>query len=213
MARTSEPSEYEKITGEKLPPYMEARLMKRGGFAFRARLADGSKVQLGWNREDALEAYKTLRVKSRQPVAEPAIPELAETMLRRHSRGAKVRGLAFEITAADVERMLQEQGLRCAVTGHPFDMKWVGGSRARPYAPSIDRIESSKGYVHGNCRVVCSAVNAALGDLGDKLFGHLFRPLIFSMVEEAIRGAIIPILRDKAWEQKPGKPRRSVLKK
>ncbi len=39
-----------------------------------------------------------------------------------------------------------------------------------PFAPSIDRINSEKGYTDGNVRLVCVAVNWALSDWGIEVF-------------------------------------------
>jgi hypothetical protein len=39
-----------------------------------------------------------------------------------------------------------------------------------PYGPSLDRINSQKGYVRGNVRLVCTAVNFGLGQWGDEVF-------------------------------------------
>lgn len=36
-------------------------------------------------------------------------------------------------------------------------------------SPSIDRLDNSKGYIHGNCRFIERSENSRLGNLGKKL--------------------------------------------
>lgn len=62
---------------------------------------------------------------------------------------------------------------RCAITRTPFSMTKIGG--ARPYAPSIDRIDCSLGYSAKNCRIVCVATNLAINRWGDGVLHTLFQ--------------------------------------
>ena len=51
----------------------------------------------------------------------------------------------------------------CELSGIPFDL-----SPGRTFAsPSLDRINPDKGYVYTNIRVICHAMNVALGDWGE----------------------------------------------
>jgi hypothetical protein len=51
----------------------------------------------------------------------------------------------------------------CELTGTPFDFS---GRKGNPYAPSLDRIDSSKGYTRDNVRLVCFGLNAAMNVWG-----------------------------------------------
>jgi hypothetical protein len=64
-----------------------------------------------------------------------------------------------------LEALWLECGGRCLLSGIEFDMTPFSGKR-RPFAPSIDRIDPSRGYSKGNCRLVCVAVNYAMSDWG-----------------------------------------------
>lgn len=79
--------------------------------------------------------------------------------------GAKHRDLArgrtSTITAKWVERKIAA-GF-CAVTG----LRFVMDAPMHPFAPSLDRIDNSKGYIRGNVRVVVWAYNAAKGVYSD----------------------------------------------
>lgn len=53
----------------------------------------------------------------------------------------------------------------CETTGVSFDL-----SPGRKFnSPSIDRINSAKGYTYDNIRIVLNLVNAALGDWGEEV--------------------------------------------
>ena len=91
---------------------------------------------------------------------------------RRHRakdlvRHAKVRagkkGVAFDLA----EHLPAIQAMidcgRCAVTDLPFNLD---GGRTWD-SPSLDRINPKGGYTFANIRVVCHAVNSAIGDWGE----------------------------------------------
>lgn len=79
------------------------------------------------------------------------------------SRAAR-RGVSCTIEPEDVERLLKEQNMRCAVSGLNFSFKVYPTTVKHPFGPSIDRERSSGGYDPGNVRLVCAAANFGLGD-------------------------------------------------
>ena len=94
----------------------------------------------------------------------------------RTKSGAKLRNIEHTITKEDFQAILRRSKGKCEVSGLPFSNETVSG-RA-PYAPSIDRIDSSRGYVPGNCRLVCFAVNIALSNWGDDVLRNIARSLV-----------------------------------
>jgi hypothetical protein len=99
-------------------------------------------------------------------------------MMKTSARASKIRGRPFTLTKQwIIERM--ERGV-CELTGLPFDLSLGTGrsGRTSPFAPSIDRIDCSRGYEPGNCRMVLYAMNTALGDWGLKSFLPIARALI-----------------------------------
>jgi hypothetical protein len=84
--------------------------------------------------------------------------ELVKTIKGR----AKNRGVHFDLDAhiLDIQDRIDE-GV-CELSGMPFVLQ-KGRS---PYSPSIDRIIPELGYTYANIRVICVALNCAIGDWG-----------------------------------------------
>lgn len=77
------------------------------------------------------------------------------------------RGIEYLLTEADIAAMWQRCKGRCEVSGIEFDLAHEGPNLRRPYAPSVDRLDSAKGYTPENTRVVCVAVNLAMNAWGE----------------------------------------------
>ncbi len=125
----------------------------------------GRWYSLGANRERIAEraaAFVTPTVMAeRTAILRYSLKLVART--RANAKGR--RGIPFGICRADVEAMLRASHYQCAVTGTPLSLVTVG--RHRPFAPSIDRRDSSAGYTKENCRVVCMAANFAMNAWGE----------------------------------------------
>lgn len=70
---------------------------------------------------------------------------------------AKKRKISFEITITEIWNLFIKQNQKCALTGLPLsfptmDKRWDGNA-------SLDRIDSSKGYVIGNIQWVHKDIN------------------------------------------------------
>ena len=83
----------------------------------------------------------------------------AKDLIRNALKRAKRNGLVLDLTVEWVVEKL-ETGV-CEVTKLPFDFL-VGGT-ARAMAPTIDRIDPTRGYIPGNVQVVCWLYNRAKG--------------------------------------------------
>lgn len=102
----------------------------------------------------------------------------ANKMLANAKGRAKARGLEVSITLADIHAMLERQGHRCAVTGLAFDMGKIDGADRRPFTPSLDRLNNQLGYSVGNCRVVCTMVNYAMGQWGEAALYRIAQAMV-----------------------------------
>ena len=65
--------------------------------------------------------------------------------------------------------------MACEATGLPLLLEWKGPSGSNPWAPSVDRLDNSLGYVPGNVRIVCWAFNNMRGDFPDEVVETLVR--------------------------------------
>lgn len=90
----------------------------------------------------------------------------------RAKQRSKQKNRAFEITLDDVAALCVLSRGVCSLTGVRFTTT-PEAKRMRPFAPSLDRIDSSKGYVPGNCRLVCAAVNLAMFTWGEDAFRQI----------------------------------------
>jgi hypothetical protein len=102
----------------------------------------------------------------------PAWAKLAFTTARRN---ALKRSIPFELTKTDVEILVMRCKGKCEVSGIPFEMDPHPSARRRPFAPSIDRIHSTKGYTRHNVRMICVIANLALNEWGDEALLRLAR--------------------------------------
>jgi hypothetical protein len=120
----------------------------------------------------------------------PPHSEYLRGLWRRSRDRARKDKIEFTINVDDVERMCHEQQRRCEVTGLPFSRKCDPAAFVKyPFAPSIDRRDSSRGYTSDNIRLVCTAVNFGLGQWGDELYLTLARAAV---ANEARRRAVVP---------------------
>ena len=83
--------------------------------------------------------------------------------LWQQKSAAKKRGLAWELDIDATIAKILRQG-HCKLSGVKFVYKGGKDGKRNLYAPSIDRIDSRKGYVPGNVMFVCWEVNDAKGD-------------------------------------------------
>ena len=83
---------------------------------------------------------------------------------------AKSRGQEGLLTPDDMRRLLAP--MQCSMTGGQLSWKWDGPG-ANPRAPSLDRLDNSKGYTLDNVRLVCWAFNLARGVWPDEVFHKL----------------------------------------
>lgn len=102
----------------------------------------GQKEQRSLTKEERAKAHKQWQKHNR-----------GATLLYMARFRAKRKGLEFSMTREDIDSKLK-QGF-CELTGIPFNLK---GEKAWD-SPSVDRIDSSKGYTKDNVRVVLFCVN------------------------------------------------------
>lgn len=87
-------------------------------------------------------------------------------VLSRQKYQAVKDGKSYDIDLPYAWQIINQQGWKCALSGTPF----VAAGGYTPNQPSLDRIDSSKGYVHGNVQFVTLRINLAKKNMSDADF-------------------------------------------
>jgi hypothetical protein len=93
------------------------------------------------------------------------VGELSRSRLNRIKKGAKLRGLPFEVTDEYLWKLFLTQDRRCALTGLP--LKFESNRSEEETTASLDRVCSSSGYTVGNVQWVHKVVNRLKMDMPD----------------------------------------------
>lgn len=95
-------------------------------------------------------------------------------LVSRAKRRATKRKLQFDLNREFLIKQWFLQNGKCAVTGLNLEIPQERtGGKASPYSPSIDRIDSTQGYIRSNVRLVCYVVNCSLHDYGIHVFDKI----------------------------------------
>jgi hypothetical protein len=96
-------------------------------------------------------------------------------------RRAQNKQIPFDLSTSFIEELWNQQNGKCALTKIEFQIPQNRtDGKASPLAPSIDRIDCSKGYTPDNVRLVCVAVNYALNEFGETIFRQICEAYINS---------------------------------
>lgn len=97
------------------------------------------------------------------------------------NRSAK-KGWSFDIDVQFIQELFDKQEGKCALTKIPFTFSPTKHKTYKkdPFSPSIDRIDSSRGYTKDNVRIVCMVVNLALNEFGYDVFSKMCRAFVDS---------------------------------
>lgn len=117
-----------------------------------------------------LEAFRAGRAQILPPKNGKDWLEVAFRVILANSKGrAKKIGLEHTVTMADLKQLAADSRYCCAVTGLMFSNEKQGKSKTRPFFPSLDRKDSSKGYTPDNCRLVSVVANYAMNAWGEEM--------------------------------------------
>jgi hypothetical protein len=127
-----------------------------------------------WNsrNKDVRRAYRHKRAEAEKAYRQTYDAENRGRLLvmeskRRSTRKNHPFDLDQHIT--ELEERIKEG---CEMTGVAFNLHSRG---ATWNSPSLDRIDPQKGYVLSNIRVICFAMNAALGNWGEESLRSLMK--------------------------------------
>ena len=112
-------------------------------------------------------------------------------MLKNCKQSFERRNIFFDLVLEDILPAV-EAG-HCELTGLPFDFKPSKEKSKNPYAPSVDRIDSDKGYTRDNVRVVLWAVNQALGECSDEESLPILKALVNALEKNVKKKPATPV--------------------
>ena len=123
--------------------------------------------EVGWrraHREHLRQARQRRTEKARAYVQRYNLAHRGEILVKEAIRRARRRGLPCDLRAHAAALIRRVHAGRCELTGLPLNL----GRRTVSWdSPSLDRIVPALGYTMTNVRVVCFAMNAALGSWGE----------------------------------------------
>lgn len=96
-------------------------------------------------------------------------------------KNAEKRNLKFEITEIYIWEIFEKQNRKCALSGKPIRLD-AKNPWYRKTTASLDRIDSSKGYIKGNVHWVHKDVNCMKWGLEMKRFLQLVEQIYFNSV-------------------------------
>lgn len=103
------------------------------------------------------------------------------TVILRARKGAESRGIEFNITAEYANSILESQNNKCALTGLDLIIpNRVDDFKKGIGTASIDRIDSSKGYIEGNIQWVHKDINFMKNDYNQNYFIEMCRKVAIS---------------------------------
>jgi len=103
------------------------------------------------------------------------LPAWGRRMFRNAEKRAAHFKRPFALTIEAFADLIAKSNGRCAVTGVQMDMVSPNTVARVPLAPSLDRIDSRRGYVPDNVRLVCMVVNLAMSEWGEAPLLEVFR--------------------------------------
>jgi hypothetical protein len=96
---------------------------------------------------------------------------ISGSMFYHYERNAKLRNLEFSVTKEYLWKIYLQQNKKCIYTGFDLDLEKKENTKNRtPLNASLDRIDSSKGYIEGNVQWVFKIINMMKWDLSHKDF-------------------------------------------
>ena len=89
---------------------------------------------------------------------------------------SKSHGWDYDLDVAWLRKKLSSK--TCEVTGLNLKRNYLGVGVVGPFHPSIDRIDSSKGYTKGNCQVVCHIYNVAKSEFEKEILDYWLQKFV-----------------------------------
>lgn len=141
---------------------------------------DYRESQRAYRRSDKGKAVQTrYRLKHRETISGRATQALGSVKKRARKYNRDM--------TLDKEWIMEKLKGCCELTGIPFKpkpFKTGHGSQAPgPLAPSVDRIDNSKGYTKDNCRMILNCLNMFKGTMTDSQLLSIAEDLVAGLMK------------------------------
>jgi hypothetical protein len=173
-------------------PGIHIERIKRGAKRYTFyyyRVGQGKRIRLPdeYGTREFWEAYDLAKERGRQ-AEKPLNPVILkakelqkrtkarlEKSVRRARLRAKKMGVEFDIEPKWAVDLAERQKFTCVLTGIHFYSEIEHSGRVHPFAPSLDRIDCSRGYTKDNVRIVIFSMNIMLLDWGTQIFEYVVK--------------------------------------
>lgn len=119
-------------------------------------------------RSDALKNIKSCGCEN--PQRYQGYENISKSYWNLIQRNAKKRGLEFDLNIEYVWKLYERQCRKCSLSGLPIGFNYSFGSKRKQQTASIDRIDSTKGYIEGNIQICHIDVNIMKRDFSNDYF-------------------------------------------
>ena len=96
--------------------------------------------------------------------------EISGTIICELRNRARRKGMEFNLTAKFLWELYQKQNGKCALSGEEITIRQIEISTDRSQTASLDRIDSSKGYIKGNVQWIHKDINKMKLDFEQSVF-------------------------------------------
>lgn len=156
------------------------RQLHTGSWQLRKRIAGGKRIEIALGTKNKAVAEERARKIIDAHVSDVVHSTWAKTVndgakykgwlwrmhYNMHAR-AKKKGMHAKVSLDVLHQTALRSGGHCEVSGIRF---YLGIGKRHPFQPSVDRIDSAKGYEMDNIRFVCLSVNMCMAQWGDDVF-------------------------------------------
>jgi hypothetical protein len=101
--------------------------------------------------------------------AKRRLEKRAQCLINAARTRSRTKGIVFDLEGFESELQARIDLGKCELSGIDLDLS----PGRKPTSPSLDRIKPELGYVPGNVRIICHALNAGLGDWGEDAFAYI----------------------------------------
>ena len=114
---------------------------------------------------------------------------LSSKMSSSKNRATNRMGFKYNLNLHDLVKLWFDQNGRCVKTGQVLCFETGTSEDKNPFGASIDRVNNSLGYTHGNIRLLAHFINNAKSTYDDKTFDMFIESAYTHRLKEITNGS------------------------